>query len=84
MSSSYARPLLISLALMASLSGCDRVQQVRDYFSKPQGNAPLVQPGQGNQIGMLLPDFPLSQGLQQTVEWLSAYTNLYKTDKYII
>jgi len=30
------------------------------------------------------PDFPLSQGLQQTVEWLSAYTNLYKTDKYII
>ena len=57
MSSSYARPLLISLALMASLSGCDRVQQVRDYFSKPQGNAPLVQPGQGNQIGMLLPDF---------------------------
>lgn len=39
------------------LSGCDRVQQVRDYFSKPQGNAPLVQPGQGNQIGMLLPDF---------------------------
>jgi NAD dependent epimerase/dehydratase len=30
------------------------------------------------------PEYSLSQGLQQTVEWLGKHTNLYKTDAYII
>ena len=52
------RPLLLSLALIGALSGCDRLQQLRDYFSgSSSSQAPVAIPGQGGQVNMLLPDF---------------------------
>ncbi len=52
------RPLVLSLALIGALSGCDRLQQLRDYFSgSSSSQAPVAIPGQGGQVNMLLPDF---------------------------
>ena len=49
---------MLSLALIGALSGCDRLQQLRDYFSSSSSSqAPVAIPGQGGQVNMLLPDF---------------------------
>lgn len=51
--------LIAALVLTVSLTGCDRLQQVKNLFSNTSdtAHAPKVIPGEDGRVAMLLPDF---------------------------
>ena len=51
--------LIAALVLTVSLTGCDRLQQVKNLFSgtPDSAHAPKVIPGEDGRVAMLLPDF---------------------------